>query len=62
MISIVEGDFEVSIKSTDLWTYLPVAIILLLILLFLFGQKRCPSCGKKNPKGRKQCKKCGRVL
>ncbi|MBW2997314.1 zinc ribbon domain-containing protein [Candidatus Woesearchaeota archaeon] len=62
LIKILEGDFEISIKTFSVWTYLPIIIIVLLILLLLLGRKRCPSCGHKNPRGRKHCKKCGRVL
>ncbi|MBW2965042.1 zinc ribbon domain-containing protein [Candidatus Woesearchaeota archaeon] len=62
LISTVEGDMELKIRTTDVWTYLPVALIILLLLLLLFGQKKCPSCGKRNPRGRKHCKKCGHVL
>lgn len=62
LISTVEGDMQLYIRTTDIWTYLPVALIILLLLLLLFGQKKCPSCGKRNPRGRKKCKKCGHVL
>ncbi|HII72108.1 TPA: zinc ribbon domain-containing protein [Candidatus Woesearchaeota archaeon] len=62
LIKLLEGDFEIVIKSFDIWTYLPIAIILVLLLLLIFGRKKCKNCGHKNPRGRKQCKKCGHRL
>jgi hypothetical protein len=61
LIKILEGDFEVSLKTFNVWTYLPILIIILLLLL-LFGRKKCKNCGHKNPRGRKHCKKCGHKL
>ncbi len=61
LIKILEGDFEISIKSFSVWTYLPIIIIVLLLLL-LFSRKKCKNCGHKNPRGRKHCKKCGHKL
>ncbi|MBN1544876.1 zinc ribbon domain-containing protein [Candidatus Woesearchaeota archaeon] len=62
LIKILEGDFEISIRSFNMWTYLPIILIVLLLLLLFFGKKKCRSCGHKNPRGRKQCKKCGHKL
>ncbi|MBI5880619.1 hypothetical protein HZB90_00650 [archaeon] len=61
LIKILEGDFEVSLKTFNIWTYLPILIIILLLLL-LFGRKRCKNCGHRNPLGKKHCKKCGHKL
>jgi hypothetical protein len=61
LIKILEGDFEIRIKSFSVWTYLPILIIVLLLLL-LFSRKKCKNCGHKNPRGRKNCKKCGHKL
>ncbi len=62
LIKILEGEFEISLKAFDIWTYLPVILIIILLLLILLGRKKCPSCGHKNPKSRKTCKKCGHKL
>lgn len=62
LIKIIEGDFEISIKSFDMWTWMPVLLIVLLVLLFVFGRKNCKSCGHKNPRSRTHCKKCGHKL
>lgn len=62
LIKILEGEFEISIKSFDVWTYLPIILIVLLLLLIFLGRKKCRSCGHKNPRGRKYCKKCGHKL
>lgn len=62
LIKVLEGEFEVSVKAFDLWTYLPVILILLLLLLIFLGRKRCRNCGHKNPRSRKTCKKCGHKL
>jgi hypothetical protein len=62
LIKILEGDFEISLKSFDMWTYLPIIVIILLILLIFFGRKKCRNCGHKNPRSRKKCKKCGHKL
>jgi len=61
LIKILEGDFEITLKSFSVWTYLPIIIIVLLLLL-LFSRKKCPACKHKNPRGRKHCKKCGHKL
>jgi len=62
LIKILEGDFKISLKGLDVWTYLPVLLIVLLVLLILLGRKKCKSCGHKNPRSRKKCKKCGHAL
>jgi hypothetical protein len=62
LVKTQEGDFEISVKAFDLWTYLPVILIFALVLLILLGRKKCHSCGHKNPRGRKKCKKCGTHL
>ncbi|MBW2968236.1 hypothetical protein KY362_07155 [Candidatus Woesearchaeota archaeon] len=62
LIKVLEGDFEILIKSFDMWTYVPIAVIALLVLLILFGRKKCRSCGHKNPRSRKHCKKCKHPL
>jgi len=62
LIKILEGDFELSLRSFNVWTYLPILLIVLLLLLIFFGRKKCRNCGHKNPRGRKHCKKCGHKL
>ena len=37
-------------------------VIYLLLLLFIFGRKKCPECGKRNPPLAKKCRKCGHIL
>ncbi len=61
-VKLLEGDFEISLKSWNLTTWLPIVLILLLILLFVFGRKKCKKCGYKNSRRRKNCKKCGHKL
>ncbi|MBW2972296.1 zinc finger Ran-binding domain-containing protein, partial [Candidatus Woesearchaeota archaeon] len=62
LIKILEGDFELTLRSFNVWTYLPIILIVLLLLLLFFGRKKCPACKHKNPRGRKHCKKCGHKI
>jgi hypothetical protein len=40
LVKVLEQEFEVEIKSFDIWTYVPVVIIIILILLIFFGRKK----------------------
>jgi hypothetical protein len=62
LVKLTEGDFGIEIVTSNIWTYVPIAVIIVILLLLLFGRKKCRNCGHKNPRGRKHCKKCGHKL
>jgi hypothetical protein len=62
LINVKIAEFPFKLISLDLATYGLVLLIIILILLILFGRKKCPHCGYKNPRYKKVCKKCGRSL
>jgi archaellum component FlaF (FlaF/FlaG flagellin family) len=54
--------FPFKLKSIDYVTYGLILVIIALILLIIFGRKKCPHCGQRNSRTNKKCKKCGQPL
>ena len=62
LIKILYGEYAFKLVSFDIVFYVLIVLIILLLLLVIFGRKKCPNCGAKNFRLRKNCKKCGHHL
>ncbi len=56
------GEYPFKLVTFDVVTISLIVLIIILLLLILFGRKKCPHCGTKNPRYKKTCKKCGQSL
>lgn len=52
---------ELKLAAPDYTIYI-VIILLIILLILIFTRKKCDSCGHKNVRGKKHCKKCGSNL
>jgi archaellum component FlaF (FlaF/FlaG flagellin family) len=62
LIKTIYGEYAFKFKGIDYVTYGLILLIIILLLLILFGKKKCPHCGHRNSRLRKNCKKCGKPL
>lgn len=64
LIKMTEKSFALQFGGGSTMFVVYGAIILVIVLLFLFlgTKKRCTHCGHKNARGRKVCEKCGKKL
>ncbi len=59
LINVLEEKWPLVKKSSyPVMQYAPYALLLLLVALIVTSNKKCKSCGKRNPKRRKTCKQC----
>ena len=62
LIKTVSGEYEMKISTGDIILYALIALVIILLALILLGKKKCPSCGTKNSRTRKKCRKCGHLM
>ena len=62
LVKSVYGEYPLKLVSTDYVIYALIVVIIILVLLIVFGRKKCPNCATKNSRTRKHCRKCGHKL
>jgi archaellum component FlaF (FlaF/FlaG flagellin family) len=62
LIKTIYAEYMFKYVRFDIVFYALILLVLFLILLILFGRKRCPTCKTLNSRTRKHCKKCGHAL
>jgi hypothetical protein len=62
LIKTLKGEYGLKLVQFDFVLYGLIALIAVLILLIIFGRKKCPNCQTVNSRTRKHCRKCGHKL
>lgn len=62
LIKAKSGEYAFKLKKGDIIFYVLIALVIILILLIIFGRKKCPNCKTWNSRTRKRCKKCRQPL